>query len=172
MAALGEVGGDDAGGPQWITDRLAVGAIEDAMRPQRLLRAGIGGVLALNRFPSLTHVPALEWVRVTLIDGAGNQPDVILGAIEALEALLRRHRVLVHCDEGLSRAPFVAACSLARQDGLSFDEALALVTRRHPAARIDPALLALPRTAALQRPLNGPLPGAHPSHPQPSGDSR
>jgi protein-tyrosine phosphatase len=128
---------------RWITADLAIGNIETAMDVDSLRAAGVGAVLGLNRFPSLRHVPDLVWHRVELNDGPGNSVDEVMRAILLLERLLERHRVLLHCDAGLSRSPFIAACYLARRLAGSFDAAFALVQTRQPAARTDGALLAI-----------------------------
>src|SRR6266571_2236663 len=128
---------------RWVTDTLAVGNIEHAMDVKTLRAAGVTAVLGLNRFPSLRHVPELEWRRVELIDGHGNASGEVMRAIQVLEELLGQHRVLLHCDAGRSRSPFIAACYLARRLGCGFPEAFAIVQSRLHDASIDAGLLAV-----------------------------
>jgi protein-tyrosine phosphatase len=128
---------------RWVTDTLAVGNIENAMDVETLRAAGVTAVLGLNRFPSLRHVADLDWRRVELIDGHGNASDHVMLAIQVLEELLGRHRVLLHCDAGRSRSPFIAACYLARRLSCGFCEAIAIVQARLHDASIDAGLLAI-----------------------------
>ncbi|MDO8532872.1 MAG: dual specificity protein phosphatase [Dehalococcoidia bacterium] len=127
----------------WINERLAVGEINDAMNHEELKRQGIAGVLGLNDFPTFIPGMGFDWHRVQLHDGPGNKPADLARALDVLDDLLDRHRTLLHCASGVSRAPFVAAAYLATKEGLTLDEALAAVTRKRPIANPDPALFHL-----------------------------
>lgn len=137
---------------QWITPRLAIGNIEQALAVGDLMRQGITAVLGLNAFPSLEHVEGLEWRRVELQDGPRNSPERLLHAVVLLEDLVAEHRVFVHCNEGLSRSVFVAAGYLARSSGYAFQEALALVQARIPDSIVDPGLLEAHDLFSLKHP--------------------
>ena len=127
----------------WITDRVAIGAIEDAMDAEGLRAAGVTGVLCLNGFPHSPRWQGFAWVNVTLIDGPGNSIEAFRTAVQSLEMLAAEHRVLVHCAEGLSRSALVVACYLADLHGIALEEAVAHVKRYRTRAEIDRALLAL-----------------------------
>lgn len=128
----------------WVTPELAVGSIDDALAPWRLHADGISAVLALNDFPTFLEGSGFHWRRVLLMDGEGNPPERVLEAVAALEELLADgHSVLVQCAEGVSRAPFVVACLLARRRGWELDEAIAFVVSRRPIANPHPALCRL-----------------------------
>jgi protein-tyrosine phosphatase len=127
----------------WITERVAIGAIEDAMDAEGLRAAGVTGVLCLNGFPHSPRSQGFAWVNVTLIDGPGNSIDEIRAAVRSLEELAAEHRVLVHCAEGLSRSALVVACYLADLHAMPLEEAVAHVKRYRTRAEIDRALLAL-----------------------------
>lgn len=127
----------------WITERVAIGAIEDAMDAEGLRAAGVTGVLCLNGFPHSPRSQGFAWVNVTLIDGPGNSIDEIRAAVRSLELLAAEHRVLVHCAEGLSRSALVVACYLADLHAMPLEEAVTHVKRYRTRAEIDRALLAL-----------------------------
>jgi len=127
----------------WINERLAVGDINDAMNHGELRRQGVSGVLSLNDFPTFIAGMGFEWYRVQLLDGPGNKPEDLAKAIEVLDDLLGRHRTLLHCASGVSRAPFVAAAYIASKQGLPFDDALAEVSRHRRIANPDPAMFRL-----------------------------
>ena len=127
----------------WITDRVAIGNIEDAMDAEALRTAGVTGVLCLNGFPHSPRAQGFAWINVTLIDGPGNSIEEIRAAVQSLEELVASHRVLVHCAEGLSRSALVVACYLADLHAIPLDEAVAHVQRYRTRAEIDRALMAL-----------------------------
>ena len=127
----------------WITDRIAIGDIEDAMDAARLRAAGVTGVLTLNGFPQAPRGPGLAWVNATLIDGPGNSLADVRAAVRSLRDLARAHRVLVHRAEGLSRSALVVACYLAEQRAIPLEDAVTYVQRFRVRADIDRALLAL-----------------------------
>ena len=127
----------------WITERIAIGNIEDAMDVQALRAAGITGVLCLNGFPQEARWHGLAWVGITLIDGHGNSIDDFTAAVQALRDLHEEHRVMVHCMEGLSRSALVVACYLAEERAITLDEAIDEVTRRRTRASIDHGLRSL-----------------------------
>ena len=127
----------------WITDRVAIGAIEDAMDADAMRAEGVTGVLCLNGFPHSPRSQGFAWMNVTLIDGPGNSIDEIRAAVRSLEDLAADHRVMVHCAEGLSRSALVVACYLADLHAIPLEEAVAHVKRHRTRAEIDAALLAL-----------------------------
>lgn len=127
----------------WITDRIAIGNIEDAMDTDGLRAAGISGVLCLNGFPHEPKRKGFAWLNVNLIDGPGNSIDDLRAALRGLGELCRAHKVMVHCMEGLSRSAFVVACYLAQELSIPIDTAIEEVTRRRNRAQIDKGLLML-----------------------------
>ena len=127
----------------WITDQIAIGNIDDALSAERLRMEGVTAVLGLCDFPTFSPALGFAWQRVELFDGEGNSIAELRAALQALDAFVEAgHRVLVHCREGVSRAPFVTACYLAGVDG-DFDVALETVSRRRRIANPHPGLIAL-----------------------------
>lgn len=73
-----------------------------------------------------------------LVDGPANADGALLQCIEVgLVKLRKAGRLVVCCDYGISRSNTMSAAILARRDGLSFDEALAIVQRRTGEMRMD-----------------------------------
>jgi len=125
----------------WITGQIAIGDIDDALNHEALRTEGITAVLGLNHFPTFIEGSGFEWRRVELLDGGGNALSDLRRALDTLDAfLLGGHRVLVHCTEGVSRAPFVIACHLAATRRWELDEALTFVTARRTIANPHPQL--------------------------------
>lgn len=127
----------------WITDRIAIGNIEDAMDADGLQAAGITAVLGLNGFPHAPKNSRFRWVILTLIDGPGNSIEEVRTAVLTLRDLCRSEKVMVHCAEGLSRSAFVVACYLSEQHSTSLDAAVAKIQQGRPRVQIDAALLGM-----------------------------
>src|SRR5262245_35626731 len=64
--------------------------------------------------PAVQPPRELLYCRFPLIDGAGNEVDILQLAVTTVSALLQRHLpTLVACGSGLSRSPAIAAAALA-----------------------------------------------------------
>lgn len=73
-----------------------------------------------------------------LVDGPANKSDTLRERIETgLSMLGEAKQLVVCCDYGISRSNTIAAAILARRDGLSFDDAIALVQQRVREMRMD-----------------------------------
>ena len=129
----------------WITDRIAIGNIEDALNQQQLVEEGITGILCLNGFPRFTvHLGVFDCRVVTLNDGPGNSPELLDEALTTLRDLLVAHnRILVHCAEGVSRSPFTVACYLAQENGQDVATTLQFVAERRTVTAIQSELFLL-----------------------------
>lgn len=128
----------------WITPQLALGDIDDAIHIEDLRKAGVTAILCLNGFPTFLRFEGFVWRNVPLADGPGNHPSAIREALETLDMLVKkRHKVLVHCAEGTSRAPFIMTCYLNSYQNMNWRDALRLVTSQRPFTAINPALLSL-----------------------------
>lgn len=103
--------------------------------------AGVAAVvdLALNELPA--QVPReLSYQRFPLVDGAGNPPWLLRAAVDAVAGLVRSGTpTLVFCAAGMCRSPAIAAAALARANGGTPADALALVTQSGP-CDVSPAL--------------------------------
>lgn len=127
----------------WVTDRIAIGNIDDAVNKRRLEKEGVTAILTLSPFPTPDlHQPMVQR-QVILEDGPGNSVELLHEALSALDTLVTGNKVLVHCREGVSRSPFVVACHLALRDRVSLLDALDLVGKRRGWIGIDPSFYAL-----------------------------
>ena len=123
----------------FITDQLAVGALEDVQSPQSLQTAGIDLVLSL--VPDVT-VDAVRQVYLPVTDREPLADDIIEGALALMEReIANGGRVLIHCQMGISRSPALAVCYLRHALGLSLSQALIAVRRARPSAMPHPALM-------------------------------
>src|SRR5437879_5630448 len=79
------------------------------------LDAGIQALVELSREEPPADPPReLIYCRFPLLDGAGNDENLLELAINTLAGLIRKRiPTLVCCDMGLSRSPAVAAAALA-----------------------------------------------------------
>jgi protein-tyrosine phosphatase len=99
-----------------IIDNVYLGSSADGLhRKQQLKDAGITAILNVAR--DLTNVTTshldFKMYHVGLMDGGGNHPLLLKGAVEVLTALVDSgETVLVHCHEGKSRSALVVASYL------------------------------------------------------------
>ncbi len=130
----------------WITQEIAIGNCDDAIRLEELRSAGIRGILSLTGWPNSAANPyGLAWRCVELIDGDGNDVSRLKEAIRQLGELVERGSVLVHCMEGVSRSALVVASYLAERDARPFEECLQEVARHRKRVFLQPGLIALRR---------------------------
>lgn len=125
----------------FVMPQLAVGSRADAADGAALQAAGIDTLLSL--------APLARPAEVALQLGLAVADRVALPAatIRAAAAFLAGrvaagHRVLMHCEQGISRSPALAACFLHEHLGVSLDEAFARVRAARPQAEPHPALVA------------------------------
>lgn len=149
----------------WITQEIAIGNCDDAIRLDDLRTAGITGILSLTGWPNNAHNRhGLHWRCVGLIDGFGNEIARLQEAVWQLHELATRGTVLVHCMEGVSRSPLVVASYLADKAARPFEECLSEVAGLRKWVRLQPGLLELRRAyeAAIAPPARiGPPRGAY-----------
>jgi protein-tyrosine phosphatase len=130
----------------WITQEIAIGNCDDAVRLDALRSAGIQGILSLTGWPnSAANRHGLLWRCVELIDGDGNDLRRLHAAVGTLDELVQQGAVLVHCMEGVSRSALVVASYLADRDGRAFDECLEEVARLRRRVFLQPGLIDLRR---------------------------
>lgn len=127
----------------FITERIAIGNRHEAADIEMLQANSITAVLNVAydldiRYPNLDSSPyrfAIEYHKVGLIDGQGNEATTLAAAVYMLAQLLARHeKVFVHCHAGISRSTIVVSTYLAHAELTNFDDALAIVQARRPDA--------------------------------------
>lgn len=136
----------------FITDKIAIGNKRDLLNPRKLQKEGIEAVLNLaihldaNMFPEdksmqkSDHFP-LDYNKVGMYDSDNNRPETLMAAVLILEQLLERHeKVLVNCRAGASRSVTTVCLYLVKNEGMTFDEALALVKSKRERANPNPGL--------------------------------
>jgi hypothetical protein len=118
---------------QVLPHQLWLGHSGEARNYRELFAAGIQAIveLAIEEAPSQ---PPREMIlcRFPLLDGAGNDPELLSLATGTVVDLLRRRiPTLVCCNMGLSRAPAVTAAALARIHHEPPEKWLAFVAEHH-----------------------------------------
>ena len=122
-------------------DTLWLGHAFDIREPRPLFDAGIAAVVdvAFEEPPALLP-RQLIYCRYPINDGGGNDPVVLLQAVQTLVDLLTSNiRTIVACSAGMSRSPTIAAFALASYRSIEPSEALGRVAKLK-ALEIKPAL--------------------------------
>lgn len=139
---------------------LWIGHAGDGRAYREVFAAGIRAVVQLaTEDPPLQPPRELLYVRVPLLDGGGNEIDLLAFAIDAVAGLIeRRIATLVCCGMGMSRSPAIVAAALALASGSDVVECLRGVVGQHP-ADVSPGLWADVRAAVAARRKCGPFQG-------------
>jgi protein-tyrosine phosphatase len=117
-----------------LPHQLWLGHTGEARNFRGLFAAGIRALVELAVEEAPAQAPReLILCRFPLVDGAGNDADLLALATNTLVGLLeRRIPTLVSCSMGLSRGPALAAAALARMHHEPPEKWLAFVAERHP----------------------------------------
>ncbi len=135
-----------------VTENFAIGSRLDAQNLTALHRGGVSAVLNVAWDLDVSHAGAgrsgmakpVEYHKVGLIDGEGNEASTLLAAVFMLYQLRARHeRTLVHCHAGISRSCTVLSLYLAGHDQTSFSDAVERVRAARPIVSPHPALIRL-----------------------------
>lgn len=125
----------------FVMPQLAVGSRADAADGAALQAAGIDTLLSLAPLARPAEV-ALQ-LGLAVADRVALPPATLREAVAFLAGRIAAgHRVLMHCEQGISRSPALAACFLHEHLGLPLDEAFARVCEVRPQAEPHPALVA------------------------------
>jgi protein-tyrosine phosphatase len=119
---------------------LWLGHAGDGRDFQTLLKLGIQAVVQLAVEEPPLHTPReLICCRFPLVDGPGNDPNLLAISISTLTMLLQgKVPTLVCCGAGMCRTPALAAAALSRAHARSPEECLDQIARQHP-TDISPA---------------------------------
>ncbi len=120
----------------WVTPALAQGPAPRRSHVAALARAGLHSVLDLRAEAAddaaLMARHGLRYRRVPMVDLVAPGADVLKEAVEwALSEMAADRRVLVHCQAGAGRSPFVACAVLLRM-GYDLQQAYQTVRRLRP----------------------------------------
>ena len=138
----------------FVTEHFVIGSRYDAENLPELHRREVGAVLnvawdldvSYEGFGSARMARPVEYQKVGLIDGEGNEASTLLAAVFMLYQLRARHtRTLVHCHAGISRSATVLSLYLAGHHGIPFPEALGRVREKRDIVSPHPALVQLAR---------------------------
>lgn len=125
----------------FITSQLAIGSSQDAGNSAALADRGIDTLLSLA--PLARPAGVARQLSLALADRVALTGALIDEAVSfLLDQIGRGHRVLVHCEMGISRSPAIAAAYLHLAQGVALDQALHAVRAARPLAEPHPALIA------------------------------
>lgn len=123
-----------------ITPQIIIGSREDASNPVLLSRYKIDAVLSLE--PVCLLKPASCQLLLQVQDRIALPDAVIEQAVAFIHQQLRLgHRVLAHCQMGISRSPALVLAYLHQHQELSLSQGLTLIQKARPQAEPHPALL-------------------------------
>lgn len=107
-------------------NRLWLGNASDIRRARELFDAGIGAVVDVACEEPPAQLPRqLIYCRFPLNDGGGNDPSVLLHAVQTVVGFLAAGtRTIVGCSAGMSRSPTIVAFALAAHLRAEPDEML------------------------------------------------
>ena len=93
---------------------------------RHLLNLGVRGIVDLALNEPVPQLPRdILYCRFPLVDGAGNDPWMLVSAIDMVANLLKLQLpTLVFCSAGLSRAPAITAAALSSFSATAPEECL------------------------------------------------
>ncbi len=117
-----------------IPGLLWIGNARDGRNVEAILRLGIEAVIDLAmEEPPIVFPRETAYCRFPLIDGAGNTPALIQGAIDtAISFIQGSVPTLVTCNGGMSRSPAIVAAALVSIENISPETALERVASAGP----------------------------------------
>jgi len=110
----------------WITDRIAIGDLHAS----RAGLSGFAGVISITENDVSVRCPHFHW---KIADGRPWPPEAQEQLLNFLRQRLRVGKVLIHCDQGISRSVSAVLLWLTAV-GFSLEEALELIRSKHPGA--------------------------------------
>jgi hypothetical protein len=113
---------------------LWIGTTRDARSFTQLFDQGVEALIDLA-WEERPEPPPREliWLRIPLLDGAGNPPLQLRLAVHAvMESLADQRPTLVACSGGMSRSPAIVAAAIAAMKGETADEWLVRVVEGAP----------------------------------------
>jgi len=132
-----------------------VGHAGDGRAFRELFDLGIRAIVQLAAEETPLQPPrSFVFLRFPLLDGTGNDPELLDLAICSVVALIqKRIPTLVCCGAGMSRSPAIVAATLALAQEADLDECLKTVVACRP-VDLSPSLWAEVARAAANRKLS------------------
>jgi hypothetical protein len=130
----------------WVNANLALsGRIPPEWLPQLALRLGIDCIVDVRSEccddPLVCRRCGIALLHLPTPDKQALCPEMLSrGTAWVRTALLRRHKVLIHCEHGTGRSALLAACTLVEM-GMDCREALQMLKRRRPCVSPSPEQL-------------------------------
>jgi len=114
---------------------LWIGHAGDGRAFRELFDRGIQVVMQLALEEAPIALPReLVYCRFPLVDGGGNDPEILATAVETLARMLQSElKTLVCCGAGMSRSPLLAAAAISIVEKRPLQETLIRVTTGRPA---------------------------------------
>ena len=113
--------------------QLWIGHLGEGNAREKLDRFGIRAVVELAIEERPLELPReMVSYRFPLVDGLGNDEDLLGLAIAATASLVRRQiPALLCCGAGMSRSPSIAAAGIAVSEMMAAPQALQIVNKHH-----------------------------------------
>jgi protein-tyrosine phosphatase len=113
-----------------IPEKLWLGNAMEARDISAVIALGITAVIDLAAEEAPIPYPRdIVYCRLPLVDGAGNQPELIRAAVDLVATFIKAHvPTLVACGAGMSRSPAIVAAGIAEARGESLQSALEQIT--------------------------------------------
>jgi protein-tyrosine phosphatase len=121
--------------------QIWIGHAGDGRATQEAFVKGIQAIVQLALEEPPIQIPrSLIFCRFPLLDGNGNDPELINLAINTVASLIKyRIPTLVCCGAGMSRSPAIVAAALSMVEKAKLEDRLKYVTQFHP-ADVSPGL--------------------------------
>lgn len=103
----------------WIDDDLAVGDMVDATCYDELDAMNITMIIDIRLYFSSINMDPKYFKLINFVG-------------EMRELIDRGHKILIHCQAGIDRSPFVAMLYIAWDRHISFDDAYDIVSEKRP----------------------------------------
>ncbi len=114
--------------------RLWIGHAGDGRSFQEILDSGIRAVVQLAyEEPPLQPLRELVYFRFPLLDGGGNDPNLIRLAVNCVKTAIELEMpMLIFCSAGMSRSPAIVAAALSTVEHADAEECLRRISEFRP----------------------------------------
>jgi protein-tyrosine phosphatase len=124
-----------------VFERLYLGDARDAERLATSNPVGIDAVVNVNSGRNRSKATGIEYVHLAFDESERVPPAKFERALAAIAELIRRGKVLVHCECGSSRAPVVVALYMHVIGYKNFNDAVIELTELRPIVAPSPWLI-------------------------------